>query len=233
MQAKCALIIPAAGTGSRMKSAVRKPFMLLGGRPILYSTLERFAGIESIVQVVLALAPADLERRDEIMSATAPPGVSDIVEGGATRTESVANALGALRDDIEIVLVHDAVRPFVARSVIVGVIEAAVRSGAAIAAVGVRDTVKSVEKGMIAATLPRERLYLAQTPQGFKRELIAGLYCSARGESFTDDARLVEAAGGAVEVVESSHLNFKITTAEDLELASAVLEAASAGRLHF
>lgn len=233
MQAKCALVIPAAGTGSRMKSASRKPFMLLGGRPILHHTLERFAGIESIGQVVVALNPADFEHRDEIISAVAPLGVTDLVEGGATRSESVANALGVIRDEIEIVLIHDAVRPFVAQSVIEGVIEAAARCGAAMAAVGVKDTVKSVEGGMVRATLPREQLYLAQTPQGFRRELIARLYCSADGKSFTDDARLVEADGGAVEVVESSNLNFKITTPEDLELASAVLEAASAGRLHF
>lgn len=233
MPPEVALIIPAAGEGTRMKSSTRKPFMLLTGEPILYVTLERFLGIPGIVQVILALNPVEFARRDEIFPEVAPLGVSDIVEGGATRTETVSAALGRLAENIDIVLIHDAVRPFVAREVIEGVIEAAARSGAAIAAAPVKDTLKRVEKGLSRATLPRAGLYCAQTPQGFERNLIEKAYRNRRQGAFTDDASLVEDSGGAVVIVESRQVNFKITTPADLELANAVLSASREGRLDF
>jgi len=228
-----ALIIPAAGAGTRMKTAARKPFLALEGETILNLTLERFLGVAGIAQIVLALNPKDYERKDEIIFSVSPLGVTDVVEGGESRTESVANALAALNEAVEIVLIHDAVRPFVSKKVIEGVAEAASRAGAAIAAVPMKDTAKRVEGGVVRATLPRRGLYAAQTPQGFRRDLIEEVYAGRSPQAYTDDAALVEEAGGAVEVVESSPLNFKITTPEDLELASAVLRAVRAGRLHF
>lgn len=233
MPPEVALIVPAAGEGARMKSNARKPFILLAGEPILHVTLERFLGIRGIAQVILALNPADFVRRDRILSEVAPLGVTDIVEGGATRTDTVSAALERLAENIDIVLIHDAVRPFVARRVIEEVIEAARRTGAAIAAAPVKDTLKRVEEGVARATLPRMGLYCAQTPQGFQRDLIEKAYRNRRPGVFTDDACLVEDSGGAVVIVESSQVNFKVTTPADLELANTVLRAAREGRLDF
>ncbi len=233
MGADVALVIPAAGEGRRMGHSTRKPFLEIGGGPILHLTLERFREVEGISCTVLAINPADFERRDEILAETRKLGVTHVVKGGGTRTESVSNALGSLPEGVKVVLIHDAVRPFVARAVIDGVMEAARRTGAAIAAVRVKDTIKRVSDGMIAGTVPREGLYLAQTPQGFRREVIEAAYRERGEETFTDDASLVEKMGGTVEIVESTALNFKITTGADLELARAVFEAHNAGLLHF
>jgi 2-C-methyl-D-erythritol 4-phosphate cytidylyltransferase len=216
-----------------MLSDVRKPFMLLGEEPVLQVTLERFLPVEDVVEVILAVNPADFERKDEILFQTASLGVTKIVSGGATRGRTVQNALAALSDDVEIVLIHDAVRPFVSRRVIEGVIEAAGRSGAAIAAVGVVDTLKKSAAGAVVETVDRSGFYRAQTPQGFKRGVIEEAYAAAGGREFTDDASLVESMGGRVEIVESGVLNIKITTPEDMELAGVILKAVRDGRIHF
>ncbi|MHC4712120.1 MAG: 2-C-methyl-D-erythritol 4-phosphate cytidylyltransferase [Planctomycetota bacterium] len=228
-----ALIIPAAGDGRRMKSPTRKPFMTLEETPILNLTLERFLGIDGLAQTILAVHPDDFAQRDELLFSLAPLGVTDVVAGGATRTETVSAALAVLAPDTEIVLIHDAVRPFIPRRVIEGVRDAAAKSGAAVAAVPVSDTVKQVEAAAVRATLSRKGLYLVQTPQGFRREVIEQAYGQAGESAFTDDAGLVERIGGRVDIVVSTRLNFKITTPEDLELARAVLLAHRRGRLHF
>ncbi|MCD6405557.1 MAG: 2-C-methyl-D-erythritol 4-phosphate cytidylyltransferase [Planctomycetes bacterium] len=233
MPPNVALIIPAAGEGRRMKSRTHKPFLSLGDRSVLQVTLERFQGMDVIGQVILALGPADIPKTGAVPAEMASLGVTDVVPGGATRTQSVSNALGALADAVDTVLIHDAVRPFVSASVIEGVIEAAGRTGAAIAAVPVKDTVKDVEGGIIRRTVPREGLYLAQTPQGFRREVIEAVQAQGCPEAFTDDAGLVEKIGGRVEIVESTYLNFKITTPEDLALARAVLRAFREGDIVF
>lgn len=221
MPEKVSLIIPAAGEGRRMKSGVPKPFLMVDGVPLIHHTLGCFRGVEAVAQVIIALAPSETGRKRELLDAGL--GVTDIVAGGDTRTESVSNALSAVRDDCGIVLIHDSVRPFVAKEVILGVIEAAGVYGAAIAAAPVKDTIKRVEKGAVVGTVSREGLYLAQTPQGFRLNSIREAY-AGRGEGvFTDDASLIEAAGGRVEVVVSTHDNFKVTTPEDLVLAEAFL----------
>ncbi len=227
-----ALIVPAAGAGTRMKSCIRKPFLAIEEEPILNLTLERFAGVADLDQIIVVLNPSDYDKRDDFAESLRLRGVTDLVQGGSTRTQSVANALCALRTGISTVLIHDAVRPFVQRRVILGVIEAAQRAGAAIAAVPVKDTLKRVAGSLIAETAPREGLYIAQTPQGFSRELLERVY-AGRSTDYTDDAALVEQAGESVEIVESSYLNFKITSPEDLELAEALMRAVRAGRVHF
>jgi len=222
MSGNISLIIPAAGEGARMKSNVRKPFLTLAGRPILHHTLDRFRDIKGISQVILAVSGADYANKDAFLVEMRCFGVTHIVQGGATRTESVSNALAALVPGIEIVLIHDAVRPFVSHNVVHGVIEAAQKHGAAIAAAPVKDTVKRAKDGIITATIPRDSLYLAQTPQGFRREVIVAAYRRAGSAEFTDDAAVVEAAGGQVAVVASTYDNFKITTPDDLALAKAI-----------
>jgi len=224
MSADVALILAAAGAGTRMKDPVRKPFLDLCGRPLLFVTLERFAPFGRICQVIVTVNAEDYRCKDALLLERVSPQITDVVVGGATRTESVANALAVLDDRAEIVLVHDAVRPFVKPEVISAVIEAAARHGAAIAAAPVKDTIKRVENGLIAATLPRDALYLAQTPQGFERSVIERAYRARGAGDFTDDALLVEKSGLPVAVVESTHDNFKITTPEDLALARAILQ---------
>jgi len=223
MSGGVALIIPAAGEGARMKSAVRKPFLDLGGRPVLHVVLERCTAAAAMRQVIVAVGPQDYRRHEALLAQLSRFGVTDVVEGGRTRTQTVSNALAALGDEVEVVLIHDAVRPFVRPEVVRGVIDLAARHGAAIAAVPVKDTIKSVKEGVITSTVQRCGLYLAQTPQGFRREVITGVYRGLGGDDYTDDAALVEAAGLEVRIVESTYDNFKITTPEDLLFARALL----------
>ena len=227
MKRDVSLIVAAAGEGSRMKAAVRKPFLDLGGTPVLYVTLQKFSGCRRICQVILCLHGEDYARREVLLAAKAPIEITDVVLGGASRTDSVANALGALKEGVAVVLIHDAVRPFVSPRVIEGVIEAAERHGAAIAAAPVKDTIKRVEGGLVLETVPREGLFLAQTPQGFRREVIEELYRGRGAKDFTDDAILAEESGRHVAVVESDYENFKITTAQDMAIARAMVSRAS------
>jgi 2-C-methyl-D-erythritol 4-phosphate cytidylyltransferase len=225
MAADVALVIAAAGESARMKSAVRKPFLDLGGRPIIAVTLEKFAPVSRICQVIVTLNRADFAQKDSLLKGPLPLSITDVVAGGATRTGSVANALAVLSPAVRIVLIHDAVRPFVSASVIESVIAAAERFGAAIAAAPVRDTIKRVESGLVTGTIPREGLYLAQTPQGFRREIIEKAYRARGDKDFTDDALLVEVSGGKVAIVDGGCANFKITTPEDLAVARAIIAA--------
>jgi 2-C-methyl-D-erythritol 4-phosphate cytidylyltransferase len=152
----------------------------------------------------------------------------EIVKGGAERFDSVANALAQVRPEVEYIAVHDAVRPCVTEAMIQSVFAATVLSGAAIPAVAVSDTVKQVDaQKRITATVPRPGLWLAQTPQAFRRDWLADAYArrSQLGKGITDDAQLVEALGHSVQVVEGEVTNLKITTRADLILAGAILKA--------
>jgi 2-C-methyl-D-erythritol 4-phosphate cytidylyltransferase len=235
---KVVVIIPAAGLGTRMapatgtrgkKTAPSKQFTELGGTPILLHTLRKFAASAEVSEIYVALrkneiAPfrARLEREaKDILDKEVK-----VVEGGEHRQQSVANAIAvvsAAADDV--VLVHDAVRPFVTAEIIRAVIQAAQKYGAAIAGLPAVDTVKQVERtaegAVITATLPRERVVMAQTPQGFRYSVIKKAFDEARADGFigTDEAALVERSGHPVAVVMGSPQNIKITTPADLELA--------------
>jgi len=234
MSEKTALIVPAAGIGSRFGNGggPKKPYLLIGGRPILLRTLERFADLPGIVQRLLVLHPDDIQRvkadwHDEL----AALGVTDIVPGGATRQESVGCGLAALRSDVTIVAVHDSVRPFVSQRAIRESIQQAAAFGAAVVACRMTATVKRADSGgRILQTVPREDLWMAQTPQTFRRELLVRGWEAARREGFaaTDDASLVERLGAAVVIVEESSANLKITTPADLQMAEGILHAAGA-----
>lgn len=220
------LVIPAAGTGRRMGSRVHKPFLDLGGEPILLRTLRAFARFPGMVARVLVLHPDDIawvaRRWGDRLRAL---GVTATVRGGERRQDSVENGLAALPRAVKVVLVHDAVRPFVPREVIRRVADAARRTGAALAALPVVDTVKEVEDGRVARTLPRERIWLAQTPQGFLRTRLEEAFGRARGRSITatDECVLMEHLGVPVAVVEGHPGNLKITTPSDLREARARL----------
>ena len=237
------MIIPAAGLGTRMAAVPgkgkepgpSKQFTELGGAPILFHTLRRFVTSSAVQEIYVALrkneisgfrARLEKEAKDIIQKRI------EFVQGGEHRQHSVANALNAIHaapDDI--VLVHDAVRPFVTREIIESVIAAVKKYGAAIAGLPAVDTIKQVERtaegAVITATIPRERVVQAQTPQGFRYEVLKKAFDEATADGFTgtDEASLVERSGGEVQVVMGSSRNIKITTPADMELAEHYLNA--------
>jgi 2-C-methyl-D-erythritol 4-phosphate cytidylyltransferase len=244
---KVIVIIPAAGLGTRMNapgsaatkpdqlgraksvaggSATAKQFTEIDGVPILVHTLRRFGQHPRVAEIHIALRGAEAEWCELRLRQESFGARVHVVEGGEHRQESVANALAHIEAaDDDIVLVHDAVRPFVERETIEHVIAAVERHGAAIAGVPATDTVKQVERtadgAVITSTIPRERVVLAQTPQGFRFGLLKRAFDQAMAEGFvgTDEASLVEHIGEEVAVVMGSARNIKITAPADLELA--------------
>jgi len=226
------VVIPAAGLGTRMSAASGGPkskskqFFELQGTPILIHTLRKFAQCDAVSEIVVALRKSEAATFQKQIEKENFKKPLHIVEGGEHRQNSVANALAAIKAaDDDIVLIHDAVRPFVDQETIVNVIEAVKKYEAAIAGVPAIDTVKQVDRtadgAVVIATVPRERMVLAQTPQGFRFSLLKKAFDEAMADGFmgTDEASLIERAGGAVHVVMGSPRNVKITTPADLELA--------------
>ena len=230
---KVVVIIPAAGLGTRMAAhsgtrpgKTTKQFAEIAGKPILLHTLEKFAQIPQVSDVYISVRENETERLRDFLSAQHLRPRMHVVVGGDHRQQSVANALASVEADAEdVVLVHDAVRPFVDREIIENVIECAAKHGAAIAGLPAVDTIKQVERtangAIITSTIPRERVVMAQTPQGFRYELLRRVFEDAAKDGFigTDEASLVERAGHQVAVVMGSPRNIKITTPSDLELA--------------
>ena len=231
---KVMVIIPAAGLGTRMASSTAtaqgrtrsKQFAQLEGVPILIHTLRKFAQTQEVSEIWVAMRKSESELfREEARKHDLGQKVH-IVEGGEHRQQSVANALNALRAaEDDIVLVHDAVRPFVTSETIAAVIAAVKKHGAAIAGVPAVDTIKQVERiadgAVITTTIPREMIVQAQTPQGFRFGVLKKAFDDATAEGFlgTDEASLLERLGRPVHVVMGSARNIKITTPADLELA--------------
>jgi 2-C-methyl-D-erythritol 4-phosphate cytidylyltransferase len=224
-----AVIIPAAGRSSRFGGLEKKPFVSLDGRPVWQRAAEPFWSRQDVSKVYLVIAPDDRDdfrRRFGHLLAFAN---AEIVEGGAERFDSVANALARVPAEVPLVAVHDAVRPLVTTALVDLVLRAAEEHGAALPAVPVADTLKTVDpaSNRITGTLPRAGVWQAQTPQMFRRDWLVEAYAqrSALATPITDDAQLMEALGRPVVVVPGAPTNFKITTKEDLELADAVLKA--------
>lgn len=216
--------------GGKKASQPSKQFFEISGTPILIHTLRVFARNQQVSQITVALRKNEMERFSRQLEKEKLAAKIMMVEGGEHRQESVANALASLHaasDDI--VLVHDAVRPFVDDEIIGNVIREVEKHGAAIAGLPAVDTIKQVERAaegaIITSTIPRERVVQAQTPQGFRYELIKRAFDSATGDGFTgtDEASLVERLGEEVWVVMGSARNIKITTPADLELAEFLL----------
>ena len=205
-------IIAAAGSGSRVGSARPKQMLDIGGGTMLQHSVAAFLEHPRISELILVL-PKD-------RTPVAPVPRIQVVDGGRRRQDSVANAFDAVSPSADVVLIHDAARPFVSAALIDKTIDAAFEHGAAIAALQSRDTVKRVAGGVIRETIPRETVYLAQTPQGFRREVLAAAVAAGRsGVDATDEAALAERAGYQVHVVDGDPGNVKITTVEDLEAA--------------
>jgi len=229
---KVVVILPAAGLGTRMgKGAAektgtsRKQFMLLEGSPILMHTVRKFTASPRIHEVVVAVRAEDVEWVGGMLSRGFPGCRVRAVEGGNSRQQSVGNALNSLDPDTDLVAVHDAVRPFIDLQTIDKVLDEATETGAAIVGLPAVDTVKQVSRGTgrvrIRATLPREKLVMAQTPQVFRYELLRRAYEAARADGFigTDEASLVERLDVEVTVVMGSDRNIKITKPGDMDLA--------------
>jgi len=223
------VIIPAAGVGARMGKQTPKPYLLVGGKPILAHTLEVFEGIKEIREVVLAVHPKDLDYcQERVISEYGFKKVLRLVPGGKERQDTVYHALKSIQgeDGLEVVLVHDGVRPFITPDQVRRVIQGARLHGAAILAVPSQDTLKRVDsQGRVIQTLERGDIWQTQTPQAFQAPLLWRAFVEAysQGVYGTDEASLVEALQAPVVVVPGSPLNLKITTPDDLQLAEALL----------
>jgi 2-C-methyl-D-erythritol 4-phosphate cytidylyltransferase len=213
-----AVAIPAGGIGARFGGRLPKQFVAVGGRAILAATVARFARHPRVATVVVAAPWAHVGRARRLLARVGGRARVLVVAGGATRQESVWRALQAVPGDPAIVVVHDAVRPFVTRRLIDAVLGAAERTGAALCALPVADTVKRVRDGLVEETVDRSGLWAVQTPQAFRAALLREAHDKARRDGVvgTDDAMLVERLGHPVRVVPGSALNLKITTREDL-----------------
>jgi 2-C-methyl-D-erythritol 4-phosphate cytidylyltransferase len=220
---KVGAVIPAAGGGERLPGPVAKQFRELGGVPVLHHTLSRISRDGLISCIVLALPPAELS------SIELPDGLSMpvfLVAGGSERQHSVANGLAALPPMVEWVVVHDGARPLLPRGLIETCLLAAQETGASIAALPMTDTVKRDDgREFVRETVPRNELWLAQTPQVFRRDLLEQALSMASDKALegTDESALLEALGIRVKLVNGSKFNFKITSPEDLVLAEACL----------
>lgn len=221
-------IIAAAGHGARFGSARPKQLETLKGRPILQRAVEAFLASPVVTDVVVALPPS---LREQPPAYLRHPRVR-LVAGGASRRASVAAAFALARETASLVVVHDAARPLVSQQLIAQTIDAARLHGAAIAALPVHDTVKrGGADGLVSATVPRDGLFLAQTPQAFQVEVLSlAMVVVGEGEA-TDEAMLVEQAGRPVRLVEGDPRNLKITTAEDLRMAESFLSTGAGVRV--
>jgi 2-C-methyl-D-erythritol 4-phosphate cytidylyltransferase len=237
---KVTAILPAAGMGTRMGGETPKQFLELDGAPILVHTLRRLASCDAITEIILATRADEVQRLEERCRREKFRQPIRVIKGGATRQESVAAALAHINDDTELVVVHDAVRPFVTREQISRVIEEARKRGAAILGIPAMDTVKEVKRSslpqdvaLITGTIPRERVVLAQTPQVFRTRLLKEAFAKAiaDGVNASDEAGLVERMGHDVHAVHGTERNIKITKPSDMELARFYLDL-ERGKVH-
>jgi 2-C-methyl-D-erythritol 4-phosphate cytidylyltransferase len=221
-------ILPAAGLGTRMGAELPKQFRLLDGVPVVVFALRRLAASPLISMFLIATHADEIGPLNQKIAAERIPRAVRVLQGGNTRQESVASALAEVPQETEFVLVHDAVRPLVTRDQVERVIAEAERCRAAILGIPAMDTVKEVKRAslpedvaLITATIPRERIVLAQTPQVFEAALLREAFARAAADGFTasDEAALVERLGYDVHVVLGSERNLKITRPGDLEIA--------------
>jgi len=220
-------IIVAGGRGIRMRTPVRKQYVSLAGDPVLAHTLRRFDRCPQIVRIVLVVPESDLDFcRREVLPPVRLQTPLILAAGGPTRQASVRSGLHQLPDVGGLVLVHDGVRPLVSSAMIAACIKEAGRSGACVPAVPADDTLKRVDsEGYIRSAVDRENLWRIQTPQGFRLKLLRQAHEAAVRQRIqgTDDGTLVVRLGHPVRVIPGSKRNMKLTTAEDLEIAAALI----------
>ena len=218
------MLLPAAGSGKRMGANQNKLFLELRNTPILIHTLRVFEKDSNCEQIVLAVKREEKEFIEQLLKEYYISKVGAIVEGGDERQQSVYAALKAVTSK-GMILVHDAARPFIHQEVIQHLVETADSTGAAVAAVRAKDTMKKAENGIIQETVNRESLWIIQTPQAFQYDLLEKAERLAEAENFlgTDEAMLVERLGEPVHIVESTYDNVKMTTKEDLLYGEAIV----------
>jgi 2-C-methyl-D-erythritol 4-phosphate cytidylyltransferase len=230
---RIAAILPAAGLGTRMGADTPKQFLELDGTPIVIHSLRRIASCALVTDLIVATRADEIARLEGWIAREKFKQPARVVKGGDLRQDSVAAALREVPGDVEIVVVHDAVRPFVTTEQVARVIEEARRCQAAILGIPAMDTVKEVKRAslpedvaLITATIPRERVVLAQTPQAFATKLLKEAFARAQADGVTasDEAGLVERIGHDVHVVLGSESNMKITRPADMELARFYLD---------
>lgn len=224
-------IIVAAGKGIRMGGPVRKQYLELDGLPVLSHTLRVFDRAAVIRHIYLVVPAAELAYcRDRVLSPVSVTTPLTLVPGGAIRQESVWNALMVMGQSDDVVVIHDGVRPFITARDIAACVETAQAEGACILGIPATDTLKAVsDDGHIQQTIDRHHIWLAQTPQAFRYDLIRAAHERARDEGMaaTDDAMMLESWGKPVAIIPGSRRNIKITTPEDLLLARALIQANS------
>jgi 2-C-methyl-D-erythritol 4-phosphate cytidylyltransferase len=219
-------ILVAGGHGKRMGAMVPKQLLKLGGVTILKRTLAPFLKCPDIAGIVIVAEESIVAQISDITHNIYEnsKGIA-VVKGGTERQDSVMNGLETIPDDTDIIVIHDAVRPFVTSGLISQCVQSAIQHGAVTVARSITETVKVIDNGMVVKTLDRSQLYSAQTPQAFRAELIRNAHRKARKENFTgtDDCMLVERLGYPVYIIEGNDMNIKITTPTDLMIAGAML----------
>ena len=225
---KTVAIIPAGGAGLRLGSSIAKQYLLLDGVPVLARTIKIFQQAKIINEIILVVPEDDLiSVKKQLLDKYDLTKVRAIVAGGRQRQDSVQNGLSAIADRCDVVVIHDGVRPLLTEEMISKVVAGAKSCGAASIGVKVKDTVKqTVDSDLVAATLPRNNLWLTQTPQAFTFDVLQKAYAAAVCDKFygTDDASLVERIGVKVKMIAGSYENIKITTPEDLIIAEAFIK---------
>jgi 2-C-methyl-D-erythritol 4-phosphate cytidylyltransferase len=224
--ATLSVIIPAAGSGERMGSAIPKPFIKVGEKSILEHTINRFLECTEVVQVIIATSKSYINEIEEMVEGLETDVHFDVVEGGSERQFSIYNALKSVKEDVDLVAVHDAVRPFVRVELIEKCCRVAEDVGGAVLGVPAKDTIKKVDESLTVKETPnRSFLWQAQTPQVFQRQLLIKAYESAIEDDYfgTDDSSLVERINGTVQMVEGDRENLKITYPVDLKIAELIL----------
>lgn len=223
----CAVVV-SAGKGERMGSKIAKPFLMLEDLPVLVYPLKTLTQSKLVETIILVTGVLDIEYcRTTIVEQYNLTKISKIVQGGVQRQDSVLEGLKQIPDDCDLVLIQDGVRPFITLEMIEQSIKDAWQYGAAIVGVPAKDTIKSADdKGIVTETLNRQELWLIQTPQVFKKDIILSAYRFAYQKGFfaTDDSKLVEQIGLPVKLVMGSYKNIKITTPDDLVIAKAILQ---------
>lgn len=225
---KVVAIIVAGGTGARMGTDVPKQFLELAGRPIIAHTIEKFDNSSIVNEIVIVCHQDHLERLTDIMDTLSITKPSKAVPGGSTRQESSFIGLKNCPEDTEYVLIHDAVRPFVTERIIEEAVIAAKKTGAAIPAIGIKDTVVEEKDNIAMGIADRSGLKKVQTPQAFHYDLITKVHEKALENNIkdaTDDCGLVISFGGKVKITEGEESNLKITTKKDMLLAECLLKA--------
>ena len=224
---KVSAVVPAAGLSKRFSPREKKQFATLGGKPLISYCLRTLESSELITSIVVAVPEDEIQSSRKLFEDLGLKKITSVVGGGPKRHVSVRNGFRTVSPDSEIVLIHDAARPFVDNDTIRRVIEQCMRTGASICAVPVTDTLKRAEEHgpFISETVPRGKLWRAQTPQAFRRGILEEICSSTGAEDIdaTDESALAEAKGIRVSIVMGSELNMKVTTAADLAFAELIV----------